>query len=58
MVAAIGKITRQELLTDPDCAPESVKSVSTSRSGSHVRDRIVTLRDNPSTISSWFYCLS
>ena len=27
---AIGKITSQELLTDPDCAPESAKSVSTS----------------------------
>ena len=33
---AIGKITSQELLTDPDCATESVKSVSTSRTA-HMR---------------------
>ena len=33
---AIGKITSQELLTDPDCAPESAKSVSTSRTA-HMR---------------------
>ena len=31
MQFAIGKITSQKLLTDPDCAPESAKSVSTSR---------------------------
>ena len=30
------QITSQELLTDPDCAPESAKSVSTSRT-SHMR---------------------
>ena len=34
---AIGKITSQELLTDPDCATESAKSVSTSRTSSHAR---------------------
>ena len=35
---AIGKMTSQELhvLTDPDCAPESAKSVSTSRTA-HMR---------------------
>ena len=49
---AIGKITSQELLTDPDCAPESAKSVSTSRTGSHARGRVINLRENPSTISS------
>ena len=37
----------QELLTDPDCAPESAKSVS-----SHARDGVINLRENPSTISS------
>ena len=30
-------ITIQELLTDPDCAPESAKSVSTSRTA-HMRE--------------------
>ena len=49
---AIGKITNQELLTDPDCAPESAKSVSTSRTGSHARGGVINLRENPSTISS------
>ena len=49
---AIGKITSQELLTDPDCAPESAKSVSTSRTGSHACDGVINLRGNPSTISS------
>ena len=34
----MGKITSQELLTDPDCTQESAKSVSTSRTGSHARD--------------------
>ena len=48
---AIGKITSQELLTDPDCAPESAKSVSTSRTGSHARGGVINLRENPSTIS-------
>ena len=42
----------QGLLNDPDCAPESAKSVSTSRTGSHARDGVVTLRENPFTISS------
>ena len=32
-----------ELLTDPDCAPDSAKYVSTSRTGSHARYGIVTL---------------
>ena len=45
------QITSQELLTDPDCATDSAKSVSTSRTGSHVRDGILNLRENPSTIS-------
>ena len=40
------------VMTDPDCAPELAKSVSTSRTGSHARDRVVTRRENPSTISS------
>ena len=31
MAVAIGKITSQELLTDPDCFPASANSVSTSR---------------------------
>ena len=54
----IDKIKSQELLTDPDCTPESAKSVSNSRTGSHARDGVVTLRENPSTISSLVYCLS
>ena len=41
------------LLTDPDCTPESVKSVSTSRTGSHAPDGVFTLWKNPSTISSF-----
>ena len=49
---AIGKITSQELMTGPDCAPESAKSVSTSRTCSHAHDGVVTLRGNPSPISS------
>ena len=49
---AIGKITSQELLTDPDCAPVSAKSISTSRTGSHARGGVINLRENPSTISS------
>ena len=44
---AIVKITSQELLTDPDCAPEPAKSVSTSKPGSHVRGGVVTLREKP-----------
>ena len=46
------QITSQELLTDPDCAPESAKSVSTSRTCSHAHDGVVTLSENPSPISS------
>ena len=38
-------------MTEPDCAPESAKSVFTSRAGSHTCDGVVTLRENPSTIS-------
>ena len=49
---AIGKITSQELLTDPDCATESAKSVSTSRTSLHARDGVNNLRENPSPISS------
>ena len=49
---AVRQITIQELLTDPDCAPESAKSVSTSRTGSHARGGVINLRENPSTISS------
>ena len=49
---AIGKITSQELPTDPDCATESAKSVLTSRTSSHARDGVVNLSENPSTISS------
>ena len=30
-------------MTDPDCAPESVKYVSTFRTGSHARDGILLL---------------
>ena len=48
MVVRIGKITSQVLLTDPDCVPESDKSVSTSRTSSHARDGVVTLRETPS----------
>ena len=43
MLFAIGKITSQELLTDPDCAPESAKPVSTSRTGSHARGGVINL---------------
>ena len=39
-------------MNDPDCAPESAKSVSTSWTGSPAREDVVTLRENPSTISS------
>ena len=46
------KITSQELLTDPDCVPESAKSVSTSWTGSHGREGVVTLRENLCTIAS------
>ena len=52
MVVRHWQITSQELLTDPDCAPESAKSVSTSRTGSHAREGIVNLRENPSSNSS------
>ena len=38
--------------TDPNCAPESVTSVSTSGTGSHVHDGVVTLRRPPSAIPS------
>ena len=46
------QITSQELLTDPDCAPESAKSVSTSWTGSRLSGGVINLRENPSTISS------
>ena len=36
-------------VTDLDCVPESAKSVSTSRTGSPARDRVVTQSENPST---------
>ena len=39
----VDKISSQESLTDPDCAPEFATSVSTPGTGSHVRDRVVTL---------------
>ena len=52
------KITSQELLTDPDRAPESGKSVSTSRTGSHAPDKVVTLRKLLLLSLPWFYCLS
>ena len=39
-------------MADPDCAPESAKTVSTSRTGSHARGGVINLRENPSTISS------
>ena len=42
----------QELLTDPDCAREPAKSVSTSRTGSHARGGVINLMKNPSSISS------
>ena len=42
----------EDILTDPDCAPKPTRSVSTSRTGSHARDEVLTLRENPSTISS------
>ena len=48
----IGKITNQELLTDPDCTTESAKSVSTSRTGSHARGGVINLGENPYSISS------
>ena len=35
-----------------DCAPESAKSVSTSRTCSHARDGVVTQMENHSSISS------
>ena len=52
MVVRHSQFTSQELLTDPDCAPESAKSVSNSRTGSHASDGVVTRRENHSTISS------
>ena len=59
MVVCIGKITSQEILTINDCAPDFAKSVSSSRTGSHGRDGVVTFWENPSIISSlFFYCLS
>ena len=48
---AIGKITSQELLTAPNWATESAKSVSTSITSSHARDGVINHRENPSTIS-------
>ena len=48
----IGKITSKELLTDPNCAPESATSVSTSLIGSLEHDGFVTLSGPPSAISS------
>ena len=45
------------LLTDPDWALESAKSVSTW-TGSHARDGVINLRENPYTISSLVYCLA
>ena len=57
MVVRHCKITSQEFLTDPNCAPESAKSVSTSWTGSHAGDGVVTLRENLSTISSWVLLL-
>ena len=52
MVVCHWQITSQELLTGPGCAPESAKSVSTSRTCSHAHDEVVTLRETASTISS------
>ena len=49
MVVRHSKITSQELLTDPNCAPESTQSVSTSWTGSHECDEAVTLREKLST---------
>ena len=41
-----------ELLTDPDCAPESAKSVLTSKT-THMRvTEVINLSENPSTVSS------
>ena len=54
----IGKITSQELLTDPDCAPESAKTVSTSRNGSHACDGVLLLGKFLQLSLPWFYCLS
>ena len=48
----IGKITSQELLTDPKRAPESATSVSTSLIGSLAHGWFVTLSGPPSAISS------
>ena len=39
-------------MADPDCIPESAKSVSTSGTGSHARGGVINLRENPSSISS------
>ena len=39
-------------MTDPDCATESAKSVSTSRTCSHARDGVINLRETSSFISS------
>ena len=52
MVVRQCEITSQELLTDPDCARESAKSVSAPWTGSHACDMVVTVRENSSTISS------
>ena len=53
MVAHHQQTTSQELLTDPDCAPESAKFVSTSKlARMYARDVVVTLRESRSSISS------
>ena len=49
---------RQELLTDPDCASESAKSVSTSRTA-HMRELgLLTLAKILLLSLLWFYCLA
>ena len=48
----LAKSPARSLLTDPDCAPESAKSDSTSWTGSHARGGVINLRENSSSISS------
>ena len=52
MVVRHSQNHQRELLTDPDCALECAKSVSTSSTGPHARGGVVILRETPSTISS------
>ena len=44
MVVSHWQNASQELRTDPDCNPESAKSVSTPSTCSHACDGVITLK--------------